>query len=328
MKNTYVEIVRRFFAGHFSIKTRLTFHRFLSLESFSGDERESVLYELWQDCLNTTPDDKTIQDWNKVCNSIGLKSSPARNKRVWKRMLFYSLSIVCVILSWFVSGRVHTIREDPVSYTSLSAKIGELKSVVLPDNSIVWINGGTTILYPSTFSPDIRTVYLSGEARFDISKDSQRPFIVKTPDMDVKVVGTVFNVRSYPDEKYTSAVLESGIVQVTINGAGADSLYLNPNERIVLDRLTDSYEISSVDASRTSMWYMGYLVFENADISTIISAIELKYNVEVLYDSKRFNGTRLNIQYSPEESIEEVMDVLSHLTNVKWKIDGNTIYFN
>lgn len=330
MNKSYREIIRRFFSGHFGLKTRSVFYRFLSLESSEDNEKETAVTEFWDDCVKTNPDATTIQDWNKVCDSVGLPSLMIRKSKesVWKRVLFPMAAIICVVLSWFVSGAVHSSKDVSTEIVSLSTKAGEMKSIMLPDSTIVWINNGTTILYPTEFSKDNRTVYLSGEARFNVAKDATRPFLVKTSDMDIKALGTVFDVRAYPNEKFTSAALETGIIQVTINGTNNESAYLKPNERLMFNRSDDSYKVSTTDAVRSGMWHDGYLVFDDADISTIISAIELKYNVEIAYNSKRLDDGRYTIQYYSDESLEDVLIVLQQLTNIRYSIKGNKVFLN
>ncbi|HEX3165752.1 MAG TPA: FecR family protein, partial [Chitinophagaceae bacterium] len=117
--------------------------------------------------------------------------------------------------------------------SSVVTKNGNRTKIVLPDGSQVWLNAGSTLDYNnSVFNKDLREVTLNGEAYFDVTKNADKPFIIHTKKMDVKVIGTVFNVRSYNYEKTAEASLIRGSIEVTLKDRKDQKIILKPNEKI------------------------------------------------------------------------------------------------
>lgn len=117
--------------------------------------------------------------------------------------------------------------------SSVVTKNGNRTKVVLPDGSQVWLNAGSNLDYNnSTFNKELREVSLNGEAYFDVTKNPDKPFIIHTKKMDIKVLGTVFNVRSYSDEKIAEASLIKGSIEVTLKDRKDQKIVLKPNEKI------------------------------------------------------------------------------------------------
>ena len=117
--------------------------------------------------------------------------------------------------------------------SSIVTKNGNRTKVVLPDGSQVWLNAGSKLDYDhSTFNKELREVSLSGEAYFDVTKNHEKPFIIHTKNMDIKVLGTVFNVRTYSDEKISEASLINGSLEVTLKDRKDQKIILKSNEKI------------------------------------------------------------------------------------------------
>jgi ferric-dicitrate binding protein FerR (iron transport regulator) len=137
-----------------------------------------------------------------------------------------------VILLFFVfKNRFPGFREKEAMRSFASAN-GERKTLQLPDGSGVTLNGGSKISIPGNYGSASRDIYLEGEAFFDVKHNKELPFIVHTPAMDVKAVGTAFNVKAYPCEKTTEASLISGIVEVTFKEEENRKMLLHPNEKV------------------------------------------------------------------------------------------------
>ncbi|HEX6846694.1 MAG TPA: FecR family protein, partial [Chitinophagaceae bacterium] len=117
--------------------------------------------------------------------------------------------------------------------SSIVTKNGNRSKVVLPDGSHVWLNAGSSLDYNiSVFNKNSREVTLNGEAYFDVTKNPEKPFIIHTKKMDIKVIGTAFNIRSYNDEKTAEASLIKGTLEVTLKDRNGQKVLLNPNEKI------------------------------------------------------------------------------------------------
>jgi transmembrane sensor len=187
-----------------------------------------------------------------------------------------------------------TINDDTLIVTAVPAKAEEQKlaqvlipygkrsEITLSDGSKIWLNSGSQLSYPVSFTGSSREVYLAGEAYFEVESDPSRPFNVITGDMKIRVTGTKFNVTSYAGDQTTQAVLLSGKIDATKNKRFARSVELQPGERIVYNRQEDSMEKDHVDVELYASWVNGYLRFENEPVENIFTKLERYYNKDIL----------------------------------------------
>lgn len=203
---------------------------------------------------------------------------------------------------------------------------GERKQVILPDGSIVWLNANSVLIYPEKFGKT-RTLFLSGEGHFTVTKDKERPFIVKTNYLNVEALGTVFDVHSYPEESETTTILESGCVRVDDKIGSSGSVILHPNEQLTYNHADASFLKSYVDASRLSTWTKGYLIFQQETLANIFRALERQYKVKINYNDTKYASMTFTVRFHARESLEEALDVLKRIgVNFKYKIVDNDVY--
>ena len=196
---------------HFSRSARNLFGRWLKAETDQA-EKEQYLFQYWQDSAAEVTDE-TIQDWEQLKSQLDTGSR-------WNipEIIKYAAVIGLFIAS--VGGTYWTTVKnlyEPIEMAELFVPYGETREITLPDSSRVWINAGSTVVYPKDFKDlDSRSVYLSGVASFSVTKNKAKPFIVRTAAMDIQALGTEFTVEAYPDQEYTKATLEEGKVRVDL----------------------------------------------------------------------------------------------------------------
>lgn len=220
-----------------------------------------------------------------------------------------------------------------VSFNTLTTVNGEEYQVILPDLTKVWLNAASSIKFPTTFArAEDRKVELSGEAYFEVAKDARHPFIVKTADQEVKVLGTHFNINSYADEPVTKTTLLEGKVKVTpaednkankYTAAGPASTYLSPGQQAILDN--QSIQVVTVDTEEATAWKNGMFQFDEADIKTVMGQISRWYNVDVEFAGKipadHFRG-----KVPRDSKISAVLKIIELSgVNFKFKIEGRKI---
>lgn len=184
-----------------------------------------------------------------------------------------------------------TIRSEPVPQ-----KVAELNHVImpygkqtnlqLPDGTVVYVNAGTRLSFPSHFNNVKREVFLEGEALFEVHENKEVPFIVHTPDMDITVTGTVFNVSAYADDDYTQAVLVSGAVNVSKPGLFAKKIAIQPGESAKLDRYSGNILTRDVDPEIYTAWTKGYLIFRNEPLGNVFKKLERFYDEKIEMESE------------------------------------------
>jgi len=193
--------------------------------------------------------------------------------------------------------------------------------LVLSDGSRVWINAMSELKFPSAFSGNERVVELSGEAYFEVAKDSRRPFVVKTANQQVQVLGTHFNVNSYPDETEIKTTLAEGRVLVT---SGGKSVSLKPGEQSRLNRGFNSLSlVRDIDLEEELSWKNEIFAFNNDDIKTVMRQLSRWYDLDVIYKGKVSNERYFG-EIPRNSKLSEVFEILQ-LNHVDIKITGKTM---
>ncbi|AFD05238.1 FecR family protein [Solitalea canadensis] len=197
---------------------------------------------------------------------------------------------------------------------------GGQHQITLPDGTVVTLNAASSLKFPASFTGLAnRKVELSGEAYFEVAKDKKHPFIVQSGSQEVEVLGTHFNVNTYPDEKAAKTTLLEGSVKVSANG---NAHLLIPGQQSILTNNT--VDIVTANIKETMAWKNGYFRFNDDRIDEIMPLLSRWYDVEVNYEGKisdeRFSGT-----ISRYKNINEVLAMLSYSNAVKFKIEGRRI---
>ncbi|RPE08229.1 FecR family protein [Chitinophaga lutea] len=202
-----------------------------------------------------------------------------------------------------------------VAWNRLATPRGGQYRITLPDGTAVWLNAETVLHFPTAFEGNERKVELSGEAYFEVAKDAVKPFVVKATDgLDVKVLGTHFNISAYAGEPSTCVTLLEGAVEV-------NRQRMEPGQEAV--RANGQTVVRQGDTEQAVAWKNGYFSFNNADITTVMKELERWYNVSVNYETNvphlRFGG---GMQRSlPLASVLRILEK----NDVKFKIDGRKI---
>ena len=188
---------------------------------------------------------------------------------------------------------------------------------LLPDSTSGWLNSGAKLKYPIAFSQH-RQVDLIGEAFFKVRHKEHSDFTVSVADMDIKVLGTQFNVSAYSDETVTEVVLKEG--KVEINGkAGVFRQTLQPGEKILYDHNANSLDMKKVDPKLYSAWTNGYLVIDNETLEQAARKIERWYNAEISIHDDALKNFRFKATLK-EEPLEEVLRFIAMTTPITYKI--------
>ncbi|MEP7319184.1 MAG: FecR domain-containing protein, partial [Panacibacter sp.] len=168
-----------------------------------------------------------------------LKVVPLKKKYRYLFGISSAAALLIIALSVWMLNRDKTgnVATTP-SLQNLVTENGSRTRTILPDGSNVWLNAGSHISFSENFTGSTREVTLDGEAYFDVVKQPQRPFIVHVSGYDIRVLGTAFNVKSYPDDKTIETTLLRGLVQVTKHGIEKQQpVFLHPNEKLIVDKL-------------------------------------------------------------------------------------------
>ncbi|MFC4218883.1 FecR family protein [Flagellimonas marina] len=213
-------------------------------------------------------------------------------------------------------------------YNTLYVPNGRRFDIVLSDNSHVYLNAGSSLRYPVNFIPGKkRQVYLEGEAFFDVSKDTDHPFVVTSGNMDVEVLGTKFNVNAYPEETNINTVLVEGSVRLNTNEIEDNrdaSVLLEPGHMAQWDQKTKSAQTEEVDTELYTGWMQGKLVLRGMRFKDILKKLERHYGVSIQNKNKKLENRVFTATFDVE-TIEEVLNTFVAETNFDYLIEKEQI---
>jgi transmembrane sensor len=204
--------------------------------------------------------------------------------------------------------------------------LGSQVKMILPDGTVAWLNSGSTLKYNNLFGKKDREVLLTGEGYFEVTKDKNKPFLVHTNNIEIKVLGTVFNVRSYSDYPTVEVNLLEGKVDVkAMNNKSAKTLTLIPNEKMIYNKNSGTMALYKADAAKSAQWTIGKLCFVDASLEDIAKDLDRKYDVQIKFETKKikkeiFSGS-LDLN-QPLNMILDYLDVDKKFTKI---YNGKTI---
>jgi ferric-dicitrate binding protein FerR (iron transport regulator) len=263
-------------------------------------------------------------------------------------ILFFSYQLV------FNTGNASTSIASK-NLNELTIHPGSKSKVVLPDGSQVWVNSGSKLSYASNFDGKIREVYLNGEAYFEVAKNPQKPFIVHTSGIDIKVLGTEFNVKAFDVEPTIEATLIRGSIEVLKkDDATAGSVLLKPHEKLVFQKLLEKnyYSKTSLDKQivkaapadlksliiikpislnipdsdiKETAWLKNKFVFEDETLANLAVRLERWYNIKINIQDQNLSAYRVSGSFV-DETAEQALNELKLLIPFNYKIKNNEFF--
>jgi transmembrane sensor len=324
-----------------------------------------IIANLWQQ--QPKPDEKELEEFysnhlermksfgvsfqhevNKEDENPYLLHGSRRNRAVWI-LSFTSLLILGAVMFFYFNKEI-TPRQPAEQVSGLAAvttKFGSRTNIQLPDGSKVSLNSGSTITYDKQFGQDIREVVLSGEAYFDVVRNPGKPFIIHTTSMDIKVLGTQFNVKSYANDKVSEASLIHGSLEVSLKKEGFKKFLLKPNEKIVVmnDQVATkntaavlvknspaepipgvqklNYDETDSTILETS-WKDNKFIFRNESFEDIAVRMERWYGMPIRFKEPSLKSEYLTGTFT-KETIEQALQYLQMTTEFQYIIENNAI---
>lgn len=275
-------------------------------------------------------------------------------KNVRKTIVAGSIAVLSIAAVFFIFLNINGINSARINTgktSEITTKNGSKSYLVLADGTKVWLNAGSKLSYDNDkYGDKLREVSLVGEAFFDVTKNPEKPFIIHTANMDIKVLGTAFNVRCYPNERKTETSLIRGRIEVTLKNRPSEKIYLKPNEKLTLlnDNIVTPAIINSKSARNLvevpeAMVTIGHLTHLNID-STIVETSwvenKLEFRSEAFEDvaSKMEKWYGVNINIADEdlkkehltgsfetETVEQALLALQYTTKFRFTINKNAI---
>ena len=326
-----------------------------------GNNRLSyfVVKRIWLESINKSKNKRLVDNsWERLklrMEESENEVSSARDKNIkfsWRKLAVAASISILVATSAFFGFQNYRTSQFGAREHQINAPLGSRSNIVLPDGSTVWLNSGSKLTYGYNFGKKEREVSLVGEAFFDVKYQNNTSFIVNTSDLRIKVLGTKFNIKSYPDEKIIETTLIKGKVEVKLitTDKSIAPLIMAPNQKLIytkkdgstsLDPIKNLKEPASkediqeiktrniqivniIDPQEESSWKDGRLIIKSETLGSLARKLERYYNVHISFQ----NDSIKNFKYSgtlDEVTIEEVLRALESTSPIRFEINKNQV---
>lgn len=290
------------------------------VECTPESDLHEILEKIWD--KHFTKKEINAQEKEIVLKNIQHQiKKPTTKKRRLNWVTIAAATIALLFTSYFVYDTQLRQPEE----MSIAVEKGDKSKILLPDGSSIWINATSQISYNADFNRNNRTVHLDGEAFFDIKNKNGKPFIVKLEQLEIKVIGTQFNVKHYKEEDLIDISLVEGKIDIydTRKNLVAN---INPNQKLIFNRSTSKWNIHACDSQLDRLWTDNILKFENATIQEVATKLERWYGVNVkIAPSNQDFRIGLTIK---SESLNETLQLIKTMIPINYKISGEEVYMS
>jgi len=319
MKEQLQHLIKRYSEGKLNLKEQI------DLSEQLADTENHIAGEVLNNDWNSLLDSEIISDkdfnpiLDRVHHQIRLNESDKPVRINWLQgfqrvaaILIFPL-LLSFLAYFYFQSKPSVI---PVSYAEIQCPMGVRTKFQLPDGSTGYLNSGSTLKYPVQFISE-RKVELTGEAFFDVVHNAEIPFHVNTRNLDIKVLGTTFNVIANEDEQTEEIVLQTGKVDVS-SKSGKQLATMIPDQQLTLNIEKQTFAKKVVEATQYTSWKEGKLVFRNEDMQQVARRLSRWYNAEVIIDDRMLEAYTFHATFA-DEPLDEVLKLLSMTTPLSFK---------
>jgi transmembrane sensor len=358
MEKEIQEIIIRVFEGNASEEDRKFLLEWVQLNKENQKELEQA-EGLWNALAIISNREKFepkkgYKEFIKELNKIEQIPPAAIQKRKISYFLQIAASLLLIMGSYLIWKSLQPVKEE-IAFFELFTPKGSHTQVTLIDGTKIWLNAESKLRYPNKFGGKTRTVFLEGEAFFEVQKDPAKPFIVQTAALNVKAFGTSFNVKAFPNEGSVETTLVNGVVVVEGNQGRATfssvkllpnqrvtfvkttgKLFLNDQEKILLKKVNADVHVTErqkesiivtekVNTELYTSWIDNQLIFDNETLESIANKLERRYGANIVFRNERMKTYRFSGKF-PEISIERALNALQFASPFEYKIKQDTIF--
>ena len=282
----------------------------------------------WMQSSRLNPE--TTNGWKQLQRRIQLRetfeqvfNTPRRHN--WRMFVAAAaVACLCLVSGLYTGSKLNHPPEASNQAFALETSYGEKSKLILADGTTVWLNAGSSLQYTGNFNLKNREVYLSGEAYFEVTRQSDgTPFTVKTDAYSIVVKGTKFNVTTYPEDQESKTTLLEGTINILYKGK---QIPVNPGEQLNLDKQNGRFSRQQVQADLYKSWTEGRLEYDKITLEELAVRLSRKYDVQIHLDDQLEKETVFRVSLRNEETVSEVIHALSEIIPIRYKRDGRNIY--
>lgn len=228
-----------------------------------------------------------------------------------------AIAVLVTLTYFFTINQALNFQEEEL--LSLHVPAGQRVRFTLQDGTSVWLNSRSTLYYPTTFSKNQRKVAIEGEAFFDVARDEEKPFIVSSGGVDMKVLGTRFNVCSYPETKIIKTSLLEGSLMVYYEDKESKNVLLNPNQEVIIKN--GEMKVERISDIGYFLWTDGIYSFYNEPLANILKKMELYFDIEIVVKDPTIYTWEYTGKFRQRDGIDEILRIINKIHKFKIEKD-------
>ncbi len=271
--------------------------------------------------------------FSKVASTLGLKNiyraEQKRHYRKYRLLKWTSGVAVCMVAAFlcFLSWTLLNPEPEP-EWVEVSVPYGQTSEILLSDGTRLFLNSGSRVTYPTVFNGPERKIFVEGEILADVAGNPEQPFVAHTENMNIRVLGTTFNLKAYRNSDCVEVFLLEGKIQCDINAENCrNSITMNPGNVVQYDRLTGEMNITNASTnSFKSSKESGAMHFFNLTLNDIAKDLELHFNTEIIIVNEKLSQTQYFALFTNGETLDEILNILNSDKTMKIKKISDKIY--
>jgi len=357
-----VEVLCKYLQGETSEEENSVLLKWVN-QSKTNEKQFLEMKYIWETSRSggLLPEIAKNREWEKLLGKIQSANGSVVTERPSKiRSALVTIAklaavfILAFIVSWFVLKPKEKPAENTLAYYEFRTPKGARSEVQLPDGSKIWLNSTSSVRFPGNFSGNNRKIYLEGEAYFDIHKNESYPLVISTSDISIKVIGTAFNVKSYPGEGTIETTLERGTITLEKKASNPyeknSVITLHPNQRVTfvkrqgkisLDEIKPVTMVDSatkqlirqekiivsqrVETEKYTAWKDGKIIFVNETFENLSVTLERWFDIKIHIENESLKKIRFTGTFE-KETIEQILNIMRLTTPIKYTMNKNDIY--
>lgn len=305
-------------------------HKFRELlkryQDGTANETERALVEAWYESY---PQNNrfSLSDNIKtnLLSRIGSVIQPpvVQPKKLWLPYLRIAASVLLVAAIGLISY-LHLSKKETIVYTTLQTHAGQIKRLVLPDSSVLWVNASTIVRYPQQFDEKRREIFLdNGEAFFEVVHDAKKPFVVHAQKVNVQVLGTSFNISAYQNLPSIKVMVATGKVGVTQNNKTL--ALLTPGQELSFDRKAGTSDTHVVDINDIQSWKSGYVDLKQATFAELATVVKNQLGIRLKAGNDKVSGYRFTIRIKQNLPADQTLQLINQIHGTHYRTEGDEI---
>lgn len=261
--------------------------------------------------------------FSKIHSTIQAEKANARKLKIRR----YGIAASLAILLGFTGIHYFINKDAHIACIETKVPYGQRTKITLSDSTIVYLNSGSSLKYPAQFKNKSRAVTLQGEAYFEVKKSDKHQFIVQTESVNVRVFGTHFNVKSFPNEDLFETILIEGSVGIYAKPTTGNPqiVRLTPNQKATYNVKSGQMNVSNVEAKLMVSWKDGRFYFEKETLASITKSLERHFNVPIFIVSDELSHTEFAGLFDKNKTIYQILDIMKRHNKFNYKTLNDSI---